>query len=112
MSHDYTTQLISKALDASLMRETAIAANISNVNNRDHQTISVNFEQQLDELSRENTTDLDSITPVYEYSDAQVSIDEQMALSLKNSTQYRALIKGLNHKLAIMKLAVSGNNAS
>jgi len=102
---DNTIELISRALDAALMRQTAIANNIANANARDYQTQRVNFEEQL-------ANGESSVAPFYEQSDTPSSIDEQMALSVKNATQFRALIKGLNHKLAIMKLAVQGNNAS
>lgn len=101
---DTTINLISLALDASLMRQTAIATNIANTNTKGYQAMTVNFEQQLNEGT------LDNVKPVYEYTDVPTSVDEQMASSVKNATQYRALIKGLNHKFAIMKLAVQGNN--
>ena len=104
---DSTIDLISLALDAALMRQTAIAANIANVNTKDYQAMAVDFEKQLADSSE---VTLDNIKPVYEYTDEHTSIDEQIASSVKNATQYRALIKGLNHKLAIMKLAVQGNN--
>lgn len=104
MTQDSTIQLISLALDAALMRQTAIATNIANVNTKDYQAMGVDFEKQLCEGS------LETIKPAYEYTGAPNSIDEQIASSVKNATQYRALIKGLNHKLAIMKLAVQGNN--
>ncbi len=107
MINDITIDLVSLALDAALMRQTAIAKNIANVNTRDYQTMGVDFEQQLN-ASSDST--LESIKPIYELTEAPVSIDEQIAASVKNATQYRALIKGLNHKLAIMKLAVQGNN--
>lgn len=114
MSHDTTIQLINLALDASLMRHTAIANNIANANTTDYQTIAVNFEQQLNEKPlmqyENNEFPLNDIKPFYEESGTRSPIDEQMALSVKNATHYRALIKGLNHKLAIMKLALQGNN--
>ena len=105
MIQDTTIDLVSLALDAALMRQTAIATNIANVNTKDYQTMGVDFENQL------NETNFETIKPVYEHTDTHNSIDEQIASSVKNATQYRALIKGLNHKLAIMKLAVQGNNA-
>ena len=105
---DSTLHLIRLALDAALMRQTAIAKNIANINTKGYHTLSVDFEKQLDEV---NEGELNQIKPVYEYSEEQASIDEQIASSVQNATQYRALIKGLNHKLAIMKLAVQGNNA-
>ncbi len=103
---DQTIDLVSLALDASLMRQTAIASNIANVNTKDYQAMAVDFEKQLQ--TEENT--IQDIKPQFEYSDTPLSIDEQIAASVKNATHYRALIKGLNHKLAIMKLAVQGNN--
>lgn len=116
MSHDNTIGLISLALDAALMRQTAIANNIANANTSDYQTQEVNFEQQLTNLTtQEDNLDesiVGTIKPFYEQSTTSSSLDEQIALSVKNATHFRALIKGLNHKLAIMKLAVQGNNQS
>jgi len=111
MSQDTIIDLVSLALDAALMRQTAIANNIANANTRDYQTIEVNFEQQLSNLPSDEST-LSIIKPFYEPSNTYSSIDEQLALEVKNATHFRALIKGLNHKLAIMKLAVQGNNQS
>lgn len=100
MNDDTTIKLISLALDASLMRETAIASNIANANTRGYQTLEVNFEQQLTQVNKPK--------PFYQVSKQYSALDEQMMLSVKNETQYRALIKGLNEKLAIMKLALHG----
>lgn len=113
MSYDSTIELVSLALDAALMRQTAIATNIANANTQGYQTVEVNFEEQLDGRSHFTDNDIASIAhPVYQQSDTHSSIDEQIAFSVKNATQFRALIKGLNHKLAIMKMAVQGNNQS
>ncbi|WP_028388038.1 flagellar basal body protein [Legionella fairfieldensis] len=111
MNQDTTIELIGRALDASLMRQTAIANNIANANTQNYQTLEVNFEQQLSQWS-ENNGSLATLQPFYQLSDHYSSIDEQLALSVKNATHYRALIKGLNQKLAIMKLAVQGNGLS
>ena len=89
-------------MDAALMRQTAIATNIANINTENYQTMGVSFEDQLNELSSLNK----DIKPVYEQQDMKNTLDEQLAFGVKNATQYRALIKGLNHKLAIMKLAI------
>lgn len=103
MTLDKTISLVTLALDTSLMRQTAIASNIANINTKGYQAMRVDFENQLLESNK-------NIKPVYEYTNAPTSLDEQIASSVKNATQYRALIKGLNHKLAIMKMAVQGNN--
>lgn len=108
---DTTIELISLALDAALMRQTAIANNIANTNSADYQTMEVNFEQQLHEGQFPHSQeDLSAIKPFYQTSEHHSSIDEQMALNVQNMTHYRALIKGLNQKLAIMKLALQGTN--
>ncbi|MDI9817559.1 MULTISPECIES: flagellar basal body protein [unclassified Legionella] len=116
MSYDTTIELISLALDASLMRQTAVANNIANANTPDYQPIEVNFEQQLTianplATNRQATEVSGNIKPFYQQREA-TSIDEQVALSVQNATHYRALIKGLNQKFAIMKLALQGNNQS
>lgn len=103
---DRTIDLIHVALDASLMRQTAITYNIANANTQDYQAIGVSFEQQL------NGDTEGMMQAVYTRNDDHRGIDEQIALSVKNATHYRALIKGLNHKLSIMKLAIQGNNQS
>ncbi|WP_133141041.1 hypothetical protein [Legionella quateirensis] len=111
MNSDSTIERVSMALDASLMRQTAIANNIANSNSANYQTMEVNFEQQLTETHFIGSSDeLSAIKPFYQLSDHQSSIDEQMALNVQNMTHYRALIKGLNQKLAIMKLALQGTS--
>ena len=116
MNHDNTIELISLALDAALMRQTAIATNVANANTQDYRTIEVNFEQQLNHLSQvlddSKEMILSGIKPSYAQRETHSPLDEQIALGVQNATQYRALIKGLNYKLAIMKLAVQGNNPS
>lgn len=110
MNSDTTIQLVSLALDASLMRQTAIARNVANSNSLGYQTVDVNFEQQLTDQVMSPESDLSSVKPFYELSEQHSSIDEQMALNVKNMTHYRALIKGLNQKFSIMKLALQGTN--
>lgn len=102
---DSTITLVQLALDAALMRQTAIAHNIANNSTKNYQPIAVNFEQQLDA-----TPHLEQAKPFYEPTEA-TTIEEQLSLSVQNMTQYRALIKGLNHKLSLMKLALQGINS-
>lgn len=106
MNFDNSIVLIRLALDACLLRQKAIANNIANINSINYQTMEVNFEQQLDQLS----SDYQSVHPFLQPSISHSPPDEQLALAVKNATHYRALIKGLNQKLALMKLALQGNN--
>ncbi|MBA2655974.1 MAG: hypothetical protein H0U70_03215 [Tatlockia sp.] len=105
MERDKTIESISLALDAALLRQTAIASNIANANTKGYQPVAVNFEQQLGR-GLSSYGEFHSLAASVEDS----SIDAQIALSVKNATQFRALIKGLNQKLALMKLALHGNN--
>jgi flagellar basal-body rod protein FlgB len=110
---DVTVSVISMALDAAIMRQTAIASNVANTNAEGMQTITVNFEQQLKDVDRHlDKNDLNQVAPFYEINQSKPSLDEQMALSVSNATHFRALIKGLNHKLGLMQLALQGNNQS
>ena len=105
MTQDKTIELISLALDAALLRQKTIATNIANINTSDYQVMEVNFEQQL----RENA--FQEIRPFLQRSQDHNSLDDQLALSVKNLSHYRALVKGLNQKLALIKLALEGNNS-
>ena len=114
MSEDLSLKLVSLSLDAALMRHSAIAANIANQGNQNYQSQELNFTEQLQGLLDENLniqpTKLAAIQPFYQDSSKLFPLDQQMALSLKNATQFKALIKGLNYKLAMMKLALHGVN--
>lgn len=100
-----TIHLISKALDAALMREIAIANNISNIYTTGYQGIRVNFEEQLQSLSPHQAT------PFYEQTGKTPDLENELALGVTNTTQYRALIKGLNYQLAMTRLAIQGSRA-
>jgi flagellar basal-body rod protein FlgB len=102
-----TITFISKALDAAIMRQTAIAHNVANIHAAGFQPLSVNFEEQLQGALTQETRQ--AATPFYTLGN-DTSLDEQMAFSVTNATHFRALVKGLNHQLAIMQLALQGNN--
>ncbi len=106
--NDNTIELVSLALDAALMRQTAIASNIANNHSANYQPLEVNFEEQLNGVDKAH---LASVKPFFQPAQTMQSIDENMTLNIQNMTQYRALIKGINQKLSIMKMALQGNNA-
>ena len=111
MNSNTSIEMVSLALDAAIMRQTAIAYNLANSNSINSKSLEVNFEQQLNHHeSIIPAQDASLIQPFYQVSEKKISIDEQMALNVQNSTHYRALIKGLNQELAIMKMALQGNN--
>lgn len=105
MNQDPSITAVHLALDAALMRQTAIANNIATINSTNFQNLQVNFEHQFG-----TNEDLSSIKPFYELSQKTTSIEEQLSNNVQNMTHYRALIKGLNQKFSIMKLALQGIN--
>ena len=105
MTHDYSIELVSLALDAALLRQTAIAQNVANINTRGYQTVGVSFEDQL------NPQSIESVKPQLALDPTHKTLDQQIALGVQNATHYRALVKGLNHRFALMALAVHGNQS-
>jgi flagellar basal-body rod protein FlgB len=111
MNKDTSIELVHLALDAAEMRQTAIAYNIANSNSANFQAIQVAFEEQLGNPENIQTdVDYSTIKPTYQACDEPTSLDEQMALNVQNISHYRALIKGLNQKFALMRIAIQGTN--
>jgi len=106
MENNFTIELISKALDAAMLRQTAFAFNISHANSENATAQRVQFEQQLQ--TAESVEDLQTIKPQVENTLEPIKIDREMALSLQNTTQYRALAKGISKHFAILQLAMKG----
>ncbi|QDP72910.1 hypothetical protein FOG18_10225 [Legionella israelensis] len=112
MNTDNTVQLIKLALDACDMRQIALASNMANIHTQNYQAISVNFEEQLDKGSALKKLDISTIKPFYQTEDIKLSPDSLLTEGLKNMTHYRALMRGLNQKLSILKIALHGNSSS
>lgn len=114
LMQDNTITLIRMALDGTTLRQTAIASNIANANTQGYRSMDVNFANQLEAiwLNSHGHPEAENFKPDITFATHPVALDEQLANSVQNISHYRALIKGLNQKLAIMKLALHGNNAS
>lgn len=110
MNDDITINLIGNALDACEMRQTAYAQNMANIHADGYQPISVNFEQQLETLSVDETSSIVKIKPFYQVNQNSLTFEQIMVQSVQNTTHYKALIKGINEKLALMNIALHGNN--
>jgi flagellar basal-body rod protein FlgB len=96
MLTDPILNLISSALDTAWLRQNAIANNMANINTHNYKSLEIQFDEHLQ--------------PILKQSDKPPSLDEQLVLNLRNATEFKALITGLNQKLAIMKIALRGNN--
>lgn len=98
--NDPTINLINHALQQTLADQTAIAVNIANVNSADHPLFPVDANQEKS-VSASSTVFANK---------KPGALDEQLVHALQNTARIRALIKGLNHYLGLMKLALQGNN--
>ncbi len=106
MNGDFTLNFVSMALDAIALRQQTIAENIAHSSSEGYSAKRIDFEDQLKTLS--SNEELNHFKAEVKDTDEAVKIDHELALSLQNTTQYRALIKGLNQKFAIMQLAIRG----
>ncbi|MCC5792164.1 MAG: hypothetical protein JJT82_06085 [Legionellaceae bacterium] len=106
MEHDFTISLVRTALDALLLRQSVLAHNMANANSADFREIRLDFAEQL--RNAHSLSELNQIQLQPQRSDEPVKMDQNLALSVENNLQYRALVKGLNQKLAIMRLAITG----
>lgn len=100
--------LLGHALDAALMREQAIANNIAHQKTTGYESLQVNFEQQFASIATQDLARLSAVRPVYQVFQGEHSIDNELALNVVNTTQFKALIKGVNYQLSLMKLALQG----
>ena len=112
-----TPQLVGFALDGLSMRHQAIASNIANVNSVDYKPISVSFENQISDLrnSFQNTSAENTpfhFEPIFTYgnklqkSNSSTGIDMNTVQLNQNVIQYHALIKGLDHYISTLSIAI------
>lgn len=115
-----TPALLSLALDATTMRQQAIAHNIANINTPNFTPVGVNFEGRLAEArqalnsdKRQALASLADYRPTFEIaaSDsieaAPVSLDAQVASMSENVLHHQALLKALNKHFTVMGMAIS-----
>jgi flagellar basal-body rod protein FlgB len=110
-----TVDLVRLALDASVLRQQAIANNIANATTPGYQPARINFEGQLDAvratLNQQGSLEaaqLGGIRPVLERQPAgSVELDLEAARMSENAAHYQALLKVLSKHHAILNIAIS-----
>jgi flagellar basal-body rod protein FlgB len=112
-----TPKLVEFALDGLSLRHQAIASNIANVNSEGYKPVSVSFENQLNVLKNSfyggsmNETNF-NFTPIVSYGKKQdksvgsVGIDMNTVKLNQNVIQYQALIKGIDHYISTLSVAI------
>ncbi|MGK5049011.1 flagellar basal body rod protein FlgB [Janthinobacterium sp. GB4P2] len=111
--------MLSLALNASNMRQQAIANNIANANTPGYQRIGVNFESRMSEVKsglRDGRTpalaDLQYYQPLFEAAPDSIAgdpvqLDMEVAGLSENTLHQQALIKALNKHLSILSTAIN-----
>lgn len=112
-----TVALLSLALDATTMRQQAIAQNIANANTPGYQRIGVSFEDRIETLAQAvrqgqapSLASLASYQPQFEPAGAAgeaVALDTEMASLSENTLRHQALLKALNKHLALIGTAIN-----
>ena len=115
-----TNAIVRMALDASVVRHSAISTNIANANTQGFTPLRVSFEDQLSTEKtallerREGATELarlNSMQPRVELGDTSISgkvlIDREMVELSKNTLHYQALIKAMGKNTAILNMAIN-----
>lgn len=112
-----TTSLLGLAIDATVMRQQAIAQNIANVSTPGYQRITVSFESRLAQLAADNASgtapslaDLSNYRPAFEYATTPadgVALDMEMADMSETVLHHQALMKALNKHFELIDLAIN-----
>ncbi|SFV16660.1 flagellar basal body rod protein FlgB [Pseudoduganella namucuonensis] len=108
-----TVNLLTLALDATAMRQHAIAQNIANVNTPGYQRLGVGFESRMEELKAAaargaGKAGLAEFRPVFELApDEAVTLETEMVALSENTLHHQALLKALNKQMALMSVAIN-----
>jgi flagellar basal-body rod protein FlgB len=111
------TSLLGLAIDATVMRQQAIAQNIANVSTPGYQRVTVSFEKQLAALAAASApgaapslADLSNFRPAFEYASAPadgIALDMEMADMSETVLHHQVLMKALNKHLELIGLAIN-----
>ena len=123
MSHQLealTTATLSMAMNAAVLRQQAIAANIANASTNGYTPMKLAFERYLADarqaVREKGSVDSFSLAGVRmelepaldaQGQPARVQLDSEMAELARNAVQYQALTQGLSRHLSILATAVA-----
>ena len=116
-----TSQLISKALDISVLKHDVIANNIANVNSENYKAFKIDFDAQMEQLKNiahsditkeekiSMLKDLDFTSDkIASETDIKVVLDDELVALNKNVTNYQALLSAKKNYGSIMTMAIRG----
>lgn len=108
-----SASLALKAMDGLLLRQTATAENIANVQTRGYRPLKVSFEEALIEAASRGPGAIEAVPPTMVRVDPDpaspgVRLDMELATAAATTGRYGALVEMLNRQLQINTIAVSG----
>ena len=107
---DISTNLVSQALDAAVLRQQAIAQNLANINTPGYKRLSVAFEAQLAGASRNASPSQVAMQAPRLIQAAEaggVSTDVELAQLSETVLHHHALLKALEKHMGLLRTAVS-----
>jgi flagellar basal-body rod protein FlgB len=117
-SESMTIAAVSTALDAAVLRQQVLAANIANASTVGYVPRRLSFEAEFARAAGAGRTAAEDSSALQwrarvepdlgaDGAPRRVQIDEQMVELARNSVHFQALVKGLNRHLSILAAAVS-----
>jgi len=116
-----TSQLLSKALDISLLKHNVIANNIANLDTENYTAFQVNLDKELSELKSISQSDATSAEKILSLKSldvtddsmltqtgADVDLDRELVELNKNVTNYQALLSAKKNYGSILGMAIRG----
>jgi flagellar basal-body rod protein FlgB len=116
---DSTASLLALALDATTLRQQAIAQNIANIGNASYRRQAVNFEQQLDTLRSTvhaglplQTDQIAAVRPHIEVADrsevaGEIDVELEAADLSETVLQNQVLLKAVSRHYGLLSLAIT-----
>jgi flagellar basal-body rod protein FlgB len=109
-----TVQLLTRALDASALRQSVYAANVANAGVEGYRRLEVDFDLQIERAAaamanaRAGTIDaaFASNGPTVVPTNTTVKLDEEMAAMAKNALEYQTLVGAYERMVGLMRLAI------
>jgi flagellar basal-body rod protein FlgB len=104
-----TLQAVSSALDAALLRQQVIAANIAHANTPGYVAQRVSFASLLEGQATEVTGPVGVFEPALDARGQPMSVhlDQEVAAMAQNALHYQALLKGVSRHLSLLAAAVN-----
>jgi flagellar basal-body rod protein FlgB len=110
VDNDPMLQLLARAMDAAVLRQSAHSSNIANADSIDYQRVEVAFEELLDGLVDGSGRLMPGATAprpeIVVAVDPEIRLDREMALLAENAMHYQALLTVFERSYGSIRLAI------